>query len=66
MKIIGKKANKILIWAILWTAILWLWWFSMTPKWKSFFDRLKDKFKWFKWFIELWINEFLKKVKSKK
>ncbi len=41
-----KKMNKLLVWAILWTTILWIAWASMTPKGKSFLGKVKDFIKW--------------------
>lgn len=41
-----KKMNKLLVWAILWTTILWVAWATMTPKWKSLLWKVKDFIKW--------------------
>lgn len=41
-----KKMNKLLVWAILGTTILWVAWASMTPKWKSLLWKVKDFIKW--------------------
>lgn len=56
---IEKNLNKILIWAILWTTILWVAWASMTPKWKSFLGKMKDFVKW-------GLDEMKKSAKKKK
>lgn len=45
-----KDLNKIIVWVFLWTAIWWLWFFSKTKKWKSFFKNIKND-------IILWIKE---------
>jgi len=48
-----KKINKIIVWIFLWTAVWWLWFFSKTKKWKSFFNKITDD-------VKLWINEMEK------
>lgn len=63
---IWKRVNKILIGAILWTAILWLWGLSMSPKWKWFWKKFFDWIKSITSFFSLWLKELFKNVKSKK
>jgi hypothetical protein len=59
-----KKLNKWIIGAVLWTTLLWIWWFGMSNKWKWFFSKLKNKLKNIKWFLENWIKEMKKTIKK--
>lgn len=54
-----KKMNKLLVWAILWTTILWVAGATMTPKWKSLLWKVKDFIKW-------WIDELKKSTDKEK
>lgn len=54
-----KKINKRIVGAILWTTLLWLWWLSMTPKWRSFAQKAKD-------FIKDGLNEMKRTIKGTK
>ncbi len=48
-----KNINKIIIWAFLWSAIWWLWFFSRTKKWKTIFKGLQGD-------IKLWLSDLKK------
>ena len=52
-----KNINKAIVWAVLWSAIAWIWLFSRTKKWKSFFQRLKSD-------VNLWLKEINKTIKK--
>ncbi len=65
-KLFEKKVNKTIIGVVLWSAVLWLWGFGMSPKWKNFFKRIKDRIKWTKVFLKDWFKELKKNVKNKK
>lgn len=55
-----KKINKILIWAIIWSALLGAGGLSMTPKGKSFWKRFLRKSKSWKWFFMRGFIDFKK------
>lgn len=55
-----KKINKILIWAIIWSALISAGSLSMTPKGKSFWKRLLRKSKSWTWFLKRGFVDFKK------
>ena len=61
-----KKLNKIIIWWILWTAIVWAWWLFMSWKPKWFWAKLKSNFKSFNTFFWRWYKELLNKLRLKR
>lgn len=64
VKDIDKHTHKFIIWAVIWSAILWLWFFSKTNKWKNSINKIKDKLKWTISFFKLGFNEFKKVFKK--
>jgi hypothetical protein len=70
-----KKINKILIWAIIGSAVLGVGGLSMTPKWKSFWRRMLRKSKgWTSFFLrgvsqmkkDFFGKETIKKLRDKR
>ena len=55
-----KKINKLLIWAIIWSALIGAGWLSMTPKGKSILKRFFGKSKKWKRFFVRWFMDFKK------
>lgn len=52
-----KKINKVIIGGVIGTALLWFGWFSKSPKWKSFFSKLKNNLKNKSNFFFSWMKE---------
>lgn len=62
--IFEKKLNKWIVGAVIWTTLLWVWWFGMSNKWKWFFWKLKQKAKKLKSFLNNWLKEMKKEMKK--
>ena len=61
-----KNINKIIVGLFLWSAIWWLWAFSRTKKWRSFFWKLWIDIKM--WLLDMknTFQKIIKKNASKK
>jgi hypothetical protein len=53
--------HKFLIWAVIWSSILWFWIFAKTKKWKNFLKIFNAKLVGMKEFLKLWYDEFKNK-----
>lgn len=57
-----SRLNKRILGAVIGSAVIWLTWFSMTPKGKSFWNRAKKKLFRSVWFLKRGYQELKKEV----